>query len=52
MLVEHRVMVEQQIADRHAALELIDRKLSFYPAPGSDHRASGEIENPRPKEKP
>lgn len=30
MLLDHRARVERQIADRHAALELIDHKLSFY----------------------
>ena len=30
MLLDHRALVEQQIAERRAALELIDHKLSFY----------------------
>ena len=30
ILTEHRAAVEQQIADRQAAIELIDHKLTFY----------------------
>ncbi len=30
MLLDHRALVEQQIADREAALALIDHKLGFY----------------------
>jgi len=30
ILLDHRSVVEAQIAERHAALELIDHKLSFY----------------------
>lgn len=30
ILIEHRADVEQQIADRHAALALLDHKLTFY----------------------
>ncbi len=36
MLLDHRRLVEQQIADRRAALQLIDHKLSFYGDPSSD----------------
>lgn len=32
MLTEHRALVEEQIAERHEALRLIDHKLSFYAA--------------------
>ncbi len=30
ILVDHRALVEAQIDERHAALRLIDHKLSFY----------------------
>ncbi len=30
ILLEHRALVERQIAERQAALELIDHKLSYY----------------------
>ena len=30
ILIDHRALVEAQIEERHAALRLIDHKLSFY----------------------
>lgn len=30
MLTDHRTLVETQIAERHAALKLIDHKIGFY----------------------
>jgi MerR family transcriptional regulator, aldehyde-responsive regulator len=38
MLTEHRSLVEEQIAERHEALRLIDHKLSFYADVASTHR--------------
>ncbi len=35
MLVDHRTLVEQKIAELDRALGLIDHKLSFYPNPAS-----------------
>ncbi len=34
ILLEHRALVEQQIAERQEALRLIDHKLSYYDPPG------------------
>ena len=33
LLLEHRALVERQIAERHEALRLIDHKLTFYASP-------------------
>ncbi len=30
ILLQHRALIEEQIAERHKALSLIDHKLSFY----------------------
>ena len=38
LLTEHRVKVEAQIAERHAALNLIDHKISFY----QQHQTGGD----------
>lgn len=36
ILLDHRSLVERQIAERREALRLIDHKLSFYDSPGQD----------------
>lgn len=46
ILTDHRALVESQIAERQAALVLIDHKLSFYPAEDQDGQNNTIEESP------